>query len=227
MSPRTAKYVAAMVREGDDFHYNQWLKRVREEEAEAKPAKAMGTLGELVPAQVPVKTFDAQHPQPNPPPPLTVRTKLARALRPHRRAKSTTPKAQLRRWLERVRYAWDEFQGSRKRDGVYKFLTAIFDLVMHYKVRRRTTRLLRHAFNFADRPFVKNADPFSAVIRCTCGNTVDNKLVSKWSRVLRYTSRCKKPDMRLKRFMKKMGGVNACASLHAKQRGRNNRVAAI
>jgi hypothetical protein len=103
----------------------------------------------------------------------------------------------------------------------------VFDLVMHYKVRRRTTRLLRHAFKFADRPFNKNADLFTAVIHCTCGNTLDAKTISKYARALRYASRRKEPDMRLKTFMKEAGGVNACATLYAKQLGRNNRVAAI
>jgi hypothetical protein len=43
MSPRTAKYVEAMIREGDNFDYHQWLERVREEEAEAKQAQARAT----------------------------------------------------------------------------------------------------------------------------------------------------------------------------------------
>jgi hypothetical protein len=38
MSPRTAKYIEALVREGDSFDYDKWLKRVREEEAQAKQA---------------------------------------------------------------------------------------------------------------------------------------------------------------------------------------------
>ena len=36
LSPRTAKYVEALVLEGDDFDYFKWLRRVREEEAQAK-----------------------------------------------------------------------------------------------------------------------------------------------------------------------------------------------
>jgi hypothetical protein len=36
LSPRTAKYVAALIREGDNFDYYKWLQRVREEEAKAK-----------------------------------------------------------------------------------------------------------------------------------------------------------------------------------------------
>jgi hypothetical protein len=39
MSPRTAKYVEAMICEDDNFDFNQWLQRVRQEDAEAKQAK--------------------------------------------------------------------------------------------------------------------------------------------------------------------------------------------
>jgi hypothetical protein len=110
---------------------------------------------------------------------------------------------------------------------VYGYLEAVFAIVMHYKVRRRTTRLLRHAFRFADLPFDKNADPFTAVIRCTTGGDVDSKTISKYARALRYVARREEPDMRLKRFMQQAGGINACASLYAKQLGRNNRIAPI
>ena len=37
--PRTAKYVAALIREGDSFDYCKWLQRVREEEDQAKQAR--------------------------------------------------------------------------------------------------------------------------------------------------------------------------------------------
>jgi hypothetical protein len=36
LSPRTAEYVEAMIREGDSFDYSKWLKRVRQEAAQAK-----------------------------------------------------------------------------------------------------------------------------------------------------------------------------------------------
>ena len=71
-------------------------------------------------------------------------------------------------------------------------LEAVFAIVAHYKVRRKTKKLLRHAFKFADLPFDKNADPFTAVIRCTCDDNVDSKTISKWARALRYAliARC-------------------------------------
>ena len=64
---------------------------------------------------------------------------------------------------------------------MYEYLAAVFAIVTHYKVRRRTNRLLRHAFKFANLPFDKNADAFTAVIRCTCGDSVDDKTISKWA----------------------------------------------
>jgi hypothetical protein len=36
MSPRTASYIDALIREGDKFDYSKWLQRVREGEAQAK-----------------------------------------------------------------------------------------------------------------------------------------------------------------------------------------------
>jgi len=176
MSPRTAKYVEAMVREGDSFDYNEWLNRVREEEAQAKQV-ATGTSGGLAPAQIaaPIKMFDDQHPRPNLALPLTAKTILAQALRRYRQAKNKTPKARPRQWLKNVRRAWREFQANRRRDSVYGYLEAVFAIVEHFRVRRRTNRLLRHAFEFANLPLDKRADPFAAIIHCTSDGGVDNK----------------------------------------------------
>jgi hypothetical protein len=209
----------AMIQEGDNFDFNRWLKKVREEEAQAKQAEATGILGGLALAQiaVPIKPFQ------NPPQPLTAKTTLARALRhTHCQAKSKTPKARLRRWLERVCGEWEDFQTSRRRDAVYGYLEAVLAIVAHYRVRRRTNRLLRHAFQFANLQLDKNADPFTAVFRCTCG-AADSKTISKWARALRYVSRCKQPRIGLKAFMKEASGVNACADRYAKRLGRGHR----
>ena len=221
MSPRTAKYVEALIREGDNFDYHKWLKRVREEEAQAKQLLAASVSGELVSPQIrsrlgPPNNWAAQ---PSASTPLMTKTvPVPRAT--SRKLRDNTPKARLRRWLEKVRRAWCEFQASRARDVVYDYLAAVFAIVMHYKVRRRTTRLLRHALEFANLPFDKNADPFSAVIRCTCGDASDNKTISKWARALRYASWRKAPDVRLKTFMKEAGGINGCAARYARYYGR-------
>jgi hypothetical protein len=219
MSPRTTKYIEAMVREGDNFDYYKWLQKVRLEEAEAT-----GTSGELTAAEIdkPMSTPDEQHARPNPALsliPKTLQVPIAR--RPHRQAKSQTKKARLRRWLEKVHGTWDDFQASRARDAVYEYLDAVFAIVQHYKVRRRTNRLLRHAFEFANLPFEKNADPLSAVIRCTSDDNLDSKMISKWARALRYVVRRKESDIGLRKFMKGVGGVNACADGYARLKRRS------
>jgi hypothetical protein len=164
MSPRTTEYVQAMIRQGDGFDSNEWLKKVRQEEAQAKQAPT------TIPAQViaaqadnPINTSDSRDARPSLGPALISKPGHSRALRgPHRQAKSKTPKARLRRWLEKVRRAWGEFQARRRRDAVYDFLEEIFTVVEHYRVRRRTNRLVRHAFEFANLPFDKNADPLAS-----------------------------------------------------------------
>jgi hypothetical protein len=140
-----------------------------------------------------------------------------------RKMSDKQPKARVRQWLEKIQVAWHEFQANRARDAVYDYLQAVFAIVMHFKVRHRTKRLLRHAFEFADKPFDENADPFSAVICCTCGGAAADKMISKWARALRYAARRKGPGTRLKAFMKQAGGVNECADRYARHRGRRHR----
>jgi hypothetical protein len=114
----------------------------------------------------------------------------------------------------------DDFQANRARDAVYGYLEAVFEIVEHYKVRRRTTRLRRHAFQFANLPLNNSSDLFAAVIRCTTGEGADNKTISKWARALRYVAHCKARPAQVRTFMKEAGGVNACADLYAERLGR-------
>jgi hypothetical protein len=219
MSPRTAQYVEAMIREGDNFDYDKWLKSVREEEAEAKQLSAPSTTGQTAAAQIGNRISRSDNRDGWPRPALmTKAAPVPRARQSSDQLSSTTSKARLRRWLEKVRVAWHDFQANRAREGVYDYLETVFAIVMHYRVRRRTKRLLRHAFRFADLRVDKNADPFTAIIRCTSGNAVDNKMISKWARALRYAARRKPREMRLKALMKGEGGINACAAGYANRR---------
>jgi hypothetical protein len=223
MSARTAKYIEAMIREGDDFDYDTWLKRVREEEAEAKQLSATSVLDQqLVSAQLGLQlgaTHD-QHVWPRRTPAYIAKpVRVARAIGGTiQDLRGKAPKPRLRRWLETIQVTWQDIQASRARDALYDYLRAVFAIVMHFKVRRRTKRLLRHAFEFADLSFDKRADPFTAVIRCTSGGAANNKMISKWARALRYVARRKPVEMRLKAFMKDAGGVNACADRYAKHK---------
>jgi hypothetical protein len=227
VSPRTVKYVEALTREGDNFDYDLWLKMVREEEAQATQGLTTITCRALVAAQVddPINASDSRDTRPSlGSVPIRKPALSPRALRrPHRQAKRETPKARLMRWLERISSAWDDFQASRTRDAVYGYLGAVFEMVMHYKMRRKIKKLLLYAFRFANLPLNNRSDPFIVVIRCTSGNGVDSKTVSKWARALRYVTRCKETEMPLKTFMKEAGGVNACADKYATYFGRRAR----
>ena len=227
LSPRTADYVAALTREGDKFDYSKWLQRVREEVAQAKRVPAAFTSVAPIAAEIgnSVSKSDCRGARPISGPSFMTKTvPPTRAIcRPHNEGRGQSSKARLRQRLEKVREAWHDFQASRARDAVYKYLAAVFAVVEHYRVRRRTQRLLWHAFKFANLPFDSNADPFTAIIRCTCDDNVDGKTISKWARALRYVAHCKAPGTRLRTFMKAAGGVNACADLYAKVFGRGTR----
>jgi hypothetical protein len=225
LTGRTAKYVEAMIREGDNFDYYRWLRQVREEEARLKSVAASTSVQPIAPGP--------DHPAkiaPNPGEFIDSETadhaKHKSAVRPTIReagygAKSVDkPGKSLRQRLGDVCDAWDDFQESRDRDAVYRYLRAVFSIVKHYNGRRRTKRLMRRALKFAGLPVDMNADPFAVVIRCTCDSKADNKTISKWSRALRYVARVKKPRHPLTTFMKNRGGVNACAERYAKYFGR-------
>jgi hypothetical protein len=214
-----------MIRQGDSFDYDEWLRRVREEEAQAKQLSAAfgsGHAGAAGQMANPVSKSANHHASPHSARALLCPIPIPRVLsRSTRKMSDEQPKARVRRWLENVQIAWDGFQASRARDAVYDYLQAVFAIVMHFKVRRRTKRLLRHAFEFADKPFDENADPFSAVICCTCGGAAADKMISKWARALRYAARRKGPGTRLQAFMKQAGGVNECAAGYADKRRRH------
>jgi hypothetical protein len=221
LSPKTTDYVAAMIREGDNFDYYKWLLQVREEEALAKELQQTMTV-RIVPPEIdaPINVFDGREASPN--------GKLVNGRVPtpialprlHRKPPHSASGTRITRRLEGISSAWDDFQASRMRDAVYGYLDAVFAIVEHYRVRRRTKRLLQHACKFANLLFDKNADPFTAVIRCTSGGHADNKTISKWARALRYVARSKESAVRLRTFMKEAGGVNACADRYAHRMGR-------
>jgi hypothetical protein len=225
---RTAQYIEALNREGDCFDYRKWLQRRREQEgtpAEHVPAHPQSDKAVVSGVIEPINMLGNEVAEISlTPPPIAKVVSFPRPLsRNNHQAIADTPNARLRRRLEKVCDAWHEFQSNRARDGVYRYLEAVFAIVVHHKVRRRTKRLLRRAFDFADLPFNKMADPFAAVIRCTCDRSVDNKTISKWARALRYVAYCKVPQARLKAFMKEAGGVNACAARYARYYGRGGR----
>ena len=222
-SPRTARYVEAMISEGEHFDYRTWLRRVREEEAQSKQVPVVFSSGEAVASEIGDLTNMSEHVGALGNSGSALQAKSApipEVYRSDRKTREESSEDRLRQRLMVVCNAWDDFQECRKRDAVYSYLKAVFALVVDCTGRRRTKRLLQRAFQFAGLPPDKNAEPFAAVIRCTSERNIDNKTISKWARALRYAAQCKKPRMPLKTFVKKMGGINACADRYAIYLGR-------
>jgi hypothetical protein len=60
----------------------------------------------------------------------------------------------------------------------------------------------------------KIGEAFAVVIYCTAPH-VDQKSRSKWARALRFAAVNKPDDESIKTFIKRKGGINACASRYA------------
>jgi hypothetical protein len=225
MSDMTVKYFEARLREGQNFDYLRWFRRLQEEKAQAKIIAAPISLGEPLISEINDLAQTSNHQNTR----LTLAPAVTKTMLPNltlRRTNHRTTKQnarhRLRRRLKRVCNAWNVFQSNRGRDAVYGYLEAVFALVDRYKGRRRTKKLLRHALTFSGLSFEEPTEPLGALIRCTSDRGLDNKTISKWSRALRYVAHCQVPSQRLKTFMKQAGGVNACAERYARYRGRDS-----
>src|SRR2546430_5145287 len=222
LTGRTAKYVEAMIREGDDFDYYRWLRGVQQEDARLKSVAVSTPVQPIVPRpDHPAKT--AQNPGEFKDPETADTAKHKSVVRRtiqqvgHCTKSIDKPKKSIRQRLGDVCNAWDDFQETRDRDAVYGYLRAVFSIVQHYNGRHRTKKLMRRAYKFAGLRVDTSADPFAVIIRSTCEHKLDNKTISKWTRALRYVTRAKKPRHPLMTFMKTRGGVRSavCRALGA------------
>ena len=96
MSPRTASYIDALIREGDKFDYSKWLERVREGEAQAKQGLRTFISKDLIAPEIGNQTGTSDGIWPN----LKLMTRTVptpRALRQtHRAPKSKAPEISIR-----------------------------------------------------------------------------------------------------------------------------------
>jgi hypothetical protein len=132
----------------------------------------------------------------------------------------------LRQDLLRVRNAWEECQASRKRDAIYTYLTAVFDLVAWWVAEDRALEHAHKALRLQRICPFDGEEPFAAIIRCTADPTkVDKRTRSKWSRMMRYALRYKSHSEPLDQFVKRKGGIDKCAGRFVrclKRRGLNS-----
>ena len=85
--------------------------------------------------------------------------------------------------------------------------------------------MLSRALHLRGHNSVREPEPFAAVIFCsTDRDKVDDRTRSKWSRALRYAADCKDVDEPLRDFIKRKGGLNACAARFACRQGEVARI---
>jgi len=115
--------------------------------------------------------------------------------------------------LIRVHEAWRESRRQHDRFTVYKYLTAVFDLVMVWDAENRAVKRAKRALWLKRRAGGNNIEPFAAVIVCTTSRTnVDVKARSKWAHALMFAAKYKAASEPLPHFIRRYGGINACAA---------------
>jgi hypothetical protein len=126
----------------------------------------------------------------------------------------------MRQDLQRVRNAWDDCQASRDRNAIYDYLTAVYGLVAVWTAGREVDRA-RRALRLQRMEVSDREDPFAAIIRCTADPAkADKRTRSKWSRLMRYVAVYKPQSEPLDQFVRRKGGINACAARYSRCRGR-------
>jgi hypothetical protein len=129
--------------------------------------------------------------------------------------------AALRQDLERLRGIWDDCQASRDRNAIYGYLNAVYGLVAWWSAEGRDLERPRRALCLQRLELSDREDPFAAIIRCTADPAkADKRTRSKWSRVMRYASAYKPDSEPLDHFIKRKGGINACAVRFSRCLGR-------
>jgi hypothetical protein len=127
----------------------------------------------------------------------------------------------LRQDLERLRCSWEDAQSSRDRNAIYAYLSAVYGLVAWWAAEGREVDRARRTLRLKRLEVSDREDPFGAIIRCTADPAkADRRTRSKWSRVMRYAA-VYKPDFEpLDRFIRRKGGINACAARFTRALGR-------
>jgi hypothetical protein len=144
-------------------------------------------------------------------------TRMDKSIRPPPRKERSRPdaipytKEALERDLERVHEAWDDSQGDRRRDAIYGYLKAVYDLVNWWSAERCEVERTRQALRLRGLLPLPREDVFAAMIRCTADPArADKRTRSKWSRVFRYAKMERDENEPLAEFIKRKGGINEC-----------------
>jgi hypothetical protein len=117
--------------------------------------------------------------------------------------------------LKRLRAVSKQTFSSGSRMAVQTFLGAIFNQVYRWESEDRLEEELYRLLDTLKAPVpLRIGEAFAVVIYCVAPH-VDDKRRSKWARALRFAAANKPDDESIKKFFKRKGGINACASSYA------------
>jgi hypothetical protein len=119
--------------------------------------------------------------------------------------------------LMNLEMIWEKVRSTRRRDAIYEYLIAVFNIVRRWRRRGRRKTLLRHAQAFACVKEDMKAEIYSVMVKATTYGDV--KTISKLTRVLRYCDTFIEKREELREFIRKSGGLNGCAASFTKNLG--------
>jgi hypothetical protein len=124
-------------------------------------------------------------------------------------------KSRLSSELETLRAVSKRTFSSGNRMAVRTLLGAVFNLVSLWESENRLEEGLYRLLDSLKAPVpLRIGEAFAVAIYCIAPH-IDKKDRSKWSRALRYAADTKPEDESIKKFIKRKGGINACASRYA------------
>jgi hypothetical protein len=116
---------------------------------------------------------------------------------------------------------WNDCQATRGRNAIYGYLTAVYGLVAVWNAEGREIDRARRALRLQRLEVSDREDAFAAIIRSTADPAkADTRTRSKWSRVMRYAAVYMPASQALAQFIRRMGGINACADRFGRCLGR-------
>ncbi len=123
--------------------------------------------------------------------------------------------------FRRLEKAARNFQSGHDRMAVHRLLEKIFDYVERWNEQGNLAQPLYAMLDKIDRPIPLRVGGAYNVVIFYLVPDLDAKLRSKWCRVLSLADKEKRRNEKFRGFVKRRGGMNACAAAYAE----SNRVA--
>ena len=133
----------------------------------------------------------------------------------HARQKSIPPDdaKELGQDIARVKKAWKKYQRSHRRNAVYRFLSAVFEIAALWQADGHAASRAQRALINERCKAPRSLDPFSALMVIAADpSAIDDRTLAKWSRALKYAAGRKPPSTTLTKFIRAKGGINDCAA---------------